>query len=84
MIRVHIKLYANLRRYRPELAIGETFACDVPDDTTITGLIGGALGLPREEVAIALVNGVQREGSYSLRDGDQVALWSPIAGGSGD
>ena len=81
MIRVHIKLYANLRRYRPELAIGETFACDVPDDTTVARLSGEILGMPREEVAIALVNGVQREGTHGLRDADQVALWPPIAGG---
>jgi molybdopterin converting factor small subunit len=80
-MKVHVKLYANLRRYRPELGIGETFACDVPDDTTVAYLSGEVLGLAREEVAIVLVNGVQRDGGHRLRDGDQVALWSPIAGG---
>lgn len=81
MIRVHVKLYADLRRYRPELAIGETFACDVPNDITTGRLVGEVLGLPSEQVAIILVNGVQRDDGQRLCDGDSVALWPPIGGG---
>ena len=81
MIRVHVKLYANLRRYRPDLGIGETFDCDIADGTTVAGLSGEVLGLAREEVAIVLVNGVQCDREHRLGAGDLVALWSPIAGG---
>ncbi len=81
MIQVHVKLYANLRRHRPDLGIGETFICDVPEGTSVAGLSGEVLGMTREEIAIVLVNGVQRGGEYRLNAGDQVALWSPIAGG---
>ncbi|MBI5030092.1 MAG: MoaD/ThiS family protein [Chloroflexi bacterium] len=81
MIRVQVKLFADLRRYRPELGIGESFACEIPEDTTIAGLIDERLGLPRAEVAIVLVNGVQRQDADRLSDGDRIALWSPIAGG---
>ncbi len=81
MIRVHVKLFADLRRYRPELGIGETFACDVPNGITAACLVGEVLGLPHEHVAIVLVNGMPRDGDQQLNDGDRVALWPPIAGG---
>jgi len=78
---VHVKLYASLRRYRPELTLGQSFACSVPDDTTTGRLFAEVLGLPPEEVAIALVNGLHSDREHPLNDGDTVALWPPIAGG---
>ena len=82
MIQVHVKLYASLRRYRPGLAIGRAFECAVPDDTTVGHLVDGVLRLPAAEVAIVLVNGVHSDRERLLSDGDQVALWPPIAGGA--
>ncbi len=80
-MQVLVKLYASLRRYRPEIALGQAFACTVPDKATVGQLALDALRLPAEEVAITLVNGVYRSRDYPLSDGDQVALWPPIAGG---
>ncbi len=80
---VHVKLYASLRRYRPEIALGQSFLCTLPDETTVGHLIVDALGLPSQEVAIMLVNGVYSDREQLLQDGDQVALWPPIAGGAG-
>ncbi len=80
---VHVKLYASLRRYRPEIALGQSFQCALPDETTVGYLIGDALGLPSQEVAIALVNGMYSDRERPLKDGDGVALWPPIAGGAG-
>ncbi len=81
MIEVHVKLYASLRRYRPGLAIGQSFTCLVLGGTTVGGLSGEVLRLPPEEVAIALVNGTHCPRECQLNDGDHVALWPPIAGG---
>ena len=80
---VHVKLYASLRRYRPEIALGQSFPCALADETTVGHLIVDALGLPSQEVAIALVNGMYSDRERPLKDGDQVALWPPIAGGAG-
>ncbi len=80
---VHVKLYASLRRYRPEIALGQSFQCALPDEATVGHLIVEALGLPSQEVAIILVNGVYSNREQPLKDGDQVALWPPIAGGAG-
>jgi len=81
-MQVHVKLYASLRRYRPELAIGQAFECAVPDDITVGHLVDRVLRLPNAEVAIVLVNGVHSERERPLSDGDQIALWPPIAGGA--
>ena len=78
---IHVKLYASLRRYRPGLALGQSFVCAAPDSATVEWLFSEALGLPPEEVAIALVNGIHSERDRLLCDGDTVALWPPIAGG---
>ena len=83
MMQIHVKLYASLRRHRPELAIGQSFECAAPDDITVGHLIDGVLRLPNAEVAIVLVNGVHSERERPLSDGDQIALWPPIAGGAG-
>ena len=82
MMQVHVKLYASLRRYRPELAIGQAFECAVPDAITVGHLVDGVLRLPVAEVAIVLVNGVHSDRERPLSDGDQIALWPPIAGGA--
>jgi molybdopterin converting factor small subunit len=79
---VHVKLFASLRRYRPGPALGQAFACNVPDDATVEQLVGEVLHLPAGEVAISLVNGVYQKRGYRLTDGDHVALWPPIAGGA--
>jgi len=80
MIEVRVKLYAGLRRYRPGLAIGQSFPCSVPEGT-IVGHLFDHIGVPSTIVAIILVNGIQSDREHRLRDGDKVALWPPIAGG---
>ncbi|MEK7328676.1 MAG: MoaD/ThiS family protein, partial [Chloroflexota bacterium] len=62
---------------------GHAFDCAVPDNATIGQLVLETLLLPSEEVAIALVNGMVSDRERLLKDGDQVALWPPIAGGAG-
>ncbi len=79
---IHVKLYASLRRYRPGLALGQSFVCTVADGLTIGQLIADALHLPAREVAISLVNGCYQDPEYRLGEGDHVALWPPIAGGA--
>ncbi len=77
---VHVKLYAGLRQYKPDVALGSSFTCKLPDETSVARLFE-ELGLSSKIVAIALVNGIARDREYVLREGDNVALWPPIAGG---
>lgn len=77
---IHIKLYAGLRRFKPDVPLGASFAFALPKDLTLADLFE-ELKLPAGIVAIALVNGIAREREYVLREDDHVALWPPIAGG---
>jgi sulfur-carrier protein len=80
---IQVKLFASLRRYRPGLSIGQAIQCSVPERATVGQLLNEALSLPPAEVAIVLVNGLPRDRDFALANGDSVALWPPIAGGSG-
>jgi molybdopterin converting factor small subunit len=78
---VYVKLYASLRRYAPEHPLGKAFTCSVPEGTTVEQLMTDVLHLPRDVVAIALVNGIRSEPGQRLSAGDEVALFPPMAGG---
>ena len=80
-MQVRVKLYASLRRYRPELRLGEAFGCELPDGATIGDLVLDVLKVPDQEVAITLVNGLRQAREYPLKEGDSVSIWPPIAGG---
>ncbi len=80
--RPRLRPYASLRRYRPELGLGQALACTLPAGTTAGQMVSEALGLPPAEVAIILVNGRQQAPAHPLENGDRVALWPPIAGGA--
>ena len=70
MIRVECRLYAALRRYAPELNEGTTLA-----------ELYELLEVPPDEVKRAFVNGISRDPSHALSNGDRVALFPPIGGG---
>ncbi len=77
---VTVKLYATLRKYYPDLGIGEGMRIELPDGATVGQLIG-RLNLPPDVVRVAFVNGVAREENYLLSDGDEVGLFPPVGGG---
>ena len=54
MITVHAKLFATLRRYQPELKIGEALLVNLSDGATVERLIR-QLGLPADEVKVVFV-----------------------------
>lgn len=72
---LEIKLFANLRKFNPQL---DRIRLD--DGTTIRELLDKA-GIPPSEVAIVLVNGRHATLDQPLHDGETVAAFPPIAGG---
>ena len=80
MIEVEVRLYANLRKYAPQIKLGEAMKLDVNEGATLRQLYI-RLKIPLEEVKRAIVNGIIRGHEYSLSDGDRVAIFPPIAGG---
>ena len=80
MTTVHVKLFATLRKYRPDLGLGEAFAVEVPDGATVADLVR-LLGLPEDQVRIVFVNAVASEQDHVLSEGDQVSIFPPVGGG---
>jgi molybdopterin synthase sulfur carrier subunit len=80
MITVHVKLFATLRRARPDVASGQPFSVALAGGATIADLIH-ELGLPEEEVKLVFVKGRTRGREYVLIDGDDVGIFPPVGGG---
>lgn len=80
MIRVEVRLYANLRRYRSQDRLGEPLVLEMPEKSRVDDLLR-MLGVPSEEVKVIFVNNLQQEESILLRDGDRVGIFPPVAGG---
>ncbi len=79
-MRVRVKLYATLRRYRETAQPGTPFEVELSDGAALGDLVA-QLELPREEVKVAFVNGRARTMDWPLRPGDQVGIFPPIGGG---
>jgi sulfur carrier protein len=72
---VNVRLFATLRdgRFKEEKA-------QLADDSRVMDVIH-KYNLPREEIAICLVNGRDADADHVLRQGDTVSLFPPVGGG---
>jgi thiamine biosynthesis protein ThiS len=81
---VTLKLYASLSDYLPADARHNQVQLDLPDGATV-GAVIEQYRLPPKLTHLVLVNGafVPRDAraTAALREGDQLAVWPPIAGG---
>jgi sulfur carrier protein ThiS len=81
---VTLKLFASLGVHLPPHAARNEAVVDVPEGTTIWGLLD-AHNVPRASCHLVLLNGhfqaPAARGSVMLSPGDAVAVWPPVAGG---
>ncbi len=80
MVKVEVRLYGSLRRYTPQLKIGQPLKLNMRQGSTIRQVLR-KLNISRREVKIVIVNGRARSDRYTLQEGDRVAIFPPIAGG---
>lgn len=83
MITVEVKLYGNLRRYRPESAGGaphHPFTMRVADGATVVDLMA-ALGIPEGLTAVVSINKENADPNNVLPPDAAVSLFPPTAGG---
>lgn len=73
-MKVKIKLFASLRQFGPEEQV-----VDLPENATVDDVVT-SLNLPKMAL-LKIVNGEHRPSHYHLKDGDELALFPPIAGG---
>jgi len=80
-VRVAVRLFATLVRYRAGVASGEPFDLDLTNDATVANAID-ALGIPLEEVQLTLVDGrIVHALDRRLADGARVGFFPPVGGG---
>ena len=72
---VKVKLFASLRQFGPDVQ-----TIDLPEATTIDA-VERTLNLPPEIKLLRIVNGEHRTAQHCLQEGDELALFPPIAGG---
>jgi molybdopterin converting factor small subunit len=74
-MKVKVKLFALLRQFGPDEQTVE-----LPEGTTIDDVVR-SLKLPGTIRLLRIVNGEHRPADHVLKDGDDLALFPPIAGG---
>lgn len=79
-MRVRIKLFATLSRYRGDATPGIPFEIEVPEGATLADPVK-QLKLPREEVNVLFVNGRSRSMDWVLGPGDEIGIFPLVAGG---
>jgi len=79
-MQVEVTVFATLRKYLPDLPVGGSKYIEVDPGATLADLMQ-MLGLPAEEVKIAIRNHVHTELDEVVEDGDRIAFAPAIAGG---
>ena len=74
-MKIEMRLFATLREGR-----GKVIPMEVPEGAQV-GEITDSLGIPREEIAILLVNGRDATVERVLAEGDAVSVFPPVGGG---
>lgn len=83
-MKVAFKLFASLTDYLPPERKGNRLELEVDEGTTVAELIA-RFRVPERSAHLVLVNGVfvppEKRAACALAEGDELAVWPPIAGG---
>ena len=79
-MKIEVRVFATLRKYLPELGVGEAKKLEIPEGITFERL-HLQLALPRDEIKIIMRNGLQTEMDEIIRDGDRIAYIPAVGGG---
>ncbi len=77
-MKIDVHLLGTLAQYSPTGV--EKFKIDLPEEAAISQLLEG-LNFPAALERMILVNGVQAHLSTRLKNGDEVFIFAPAAGG---
>lgn len=80
-MKIELNLYASLKAHSPQANQGKAEGpTEVPEGATIRELLA-QLGVPVDAVKIIFLNGVHAKGDETLKEGDRVGVFPPVAGG---
>jgi len=82
MISVTIKIHHGFKKFLPAvMKTGDPFDISVEDNTAVGDLLRDKIKLPSDMPKMILINGLHRKEQQTLKDGDKVSLFMPMAGG---
>jgi len=73
---IEVRVFATLRQGRDKVTLLS------PEGIACAGDILDRMNIPQEEVSILLINGFHHKPESEVKDGDIVALFPPVGGGS--
>ncbi len=79
-MRVTVKLFATLTRFKSGAKFGSAFEVDLPAGSNVRNLID-ELKIPIEETHVIFINNVIVEPDSNLKDGDAVGMFPQVGGG---
>jgi molybdopterin converting factor small subunit len=79
-MRVTIKLFATLVRFKDGSRAGKPFEVELPEGSVVQDLID-LLKIPAEETHIVFINNIIEERHSKLNDGDVIGMFPPVGGG---
>jgi len=79
-MKIHVKLFATFQKYLPKGTGLEGIEIDVDEGTTLEDLYR-RFKLPEKTPKITLVNGKHQPPSYTVKEGETISVFPPIAGG---
>jgi molybdopterin converting factor small subunit len=79
-MQVKVKLFATLRDYLPKDSDGRSCLMDIDEKTTIEQIIA-TFNIPEEIPKIILINGLNGTMDQTLKEGDELSIFPPVAGG---
>lgn len=79
-MRVTVKLFATLVRFKEGMRTGKPFEVELPEDAVVQDLID-LLKIPLEETHVVFINNIIEGHQSKLKDGDVVGMFPPVGGG---
>ena len=82
MISVTVKIHHGFKKFLPAgMKTGEPFDITLEDNTAVGDLLKDTIKLPSDMPKMILINGLHSKDQQTLKDGDKVSLFMPMAGG---
>jgi sulfur-carrier protein len=79
-MRVTVRLFATLVRFKDGSRAGRPFEVELPEGSLVQDLVN-SLNIPLEETHVVFINNIIVETRSKLQHGDVVGLFPPVGGG---
>lgn len=79
-MKITVKLLSTYRIKLPEGTEGNTCSLEIPDNFSVEDILK-MFNIPTDVSSVVLINGHTPEGNQTLNEGDEVCVFSAMAGG---